>query len=586
MYIEFEYLIVKNFLSFGNSETRFDFKNGLTLVQALNGSGKSSLFLDGLSFNIYGKPYRDIKLAQLINWKNKKNLYTESGFKIDGKDRYRIVRTLKPQTLYIYKNDSDKPLESSSSKTLDQEEINKIIGIDHHLFKLILAIAPNSNKPFLSLGLPQKREVMESIFSIKVFGEMLKQARAKLNAIKTDKTILQNSIKSTQSVILTLKKQIEDTEKSILDFDQKKQEEIQNLIKSKEDIKNQISLLESSLKELSIKMNSLTLDQNDYSKEQIDISSAIKIEENFIKEKKNQIKFLQKGGNCPLCSHEITEEHKNKEIDKLNELIKKSEKKIEQNNKKLINLNKKIQEQRDNNKIINDILNDIKVANVKVSNLNKNSENVDIQIKNVNDRELNIDLSNIKNEYKSKIENYKSENEKILELNKDQINYEIVSKMLSEDGIKSHFFKSLIPILNSKINEYLNIFDLPVLISFDETMQEAISIVGNSEKDICYNNFSEGEKKRIDIAILLSFISTTKLISNWNCNLLIFDEILDSATDADGLEKLMNSIKTLSLNDNQLCSYVISHREVFHDIYSNIVKIKKVNDFSKIVQDK
>jgi len=586
MYIEFEYIVVKNFLSYGNSETKFNFQTGLSLVTAENGLGKSTILLDAISYCLYGKPYRQVKLNELINRKNKKNLYTELSFKIDGKDSYKIVRTLAPQKLFIYKNGSDKALESASSKLLDQEEITKLLGIDYDLFKLIIALAPNTNRPFLSLGLPQKREVMESIFSIKVFGEMLKKARAKLNSIKTDKTIYQSSIKNVESLIITLKKQIDDTENSMKDFDEKKIEEINILQTKKDDIQNQISQINSSLEILIKEFSKISLDEHDYSKEQIEASGNIKIEENTIKEKKSQIKFLEKGGKCPLCSHDITEEHKTEEIQKLNNIITKSETKIETNKKKLVKINEKQSEQRRVKKIYDDSKNDIQIAKIKLSNLEKTSLDLDKQIENVKSRELKIDLTNIKEEYSNKIETYKEDIKKLTTLNNDQKNYEIVSKMLSEDGIKSFFFRMLVPILNNKINEYLNIFDLPVAISFDETMQETISIIGSSDKDVSYNSFSEGEKKRIDIAILLSFISTTKTISNWNCNLLTFDEILDSATDLNGLEKMLSSIKQLTLNDNQLCSYVISHRDSFQDIYSRIIKIKKTNGFSKIEIDK
>jgi DNA repair exonuclease SbcCD ATPase subunit len=154
--------------------------------------------------------------------------------------------------------------------------------------------------------------------------------------------------------------------------------------------------------------------------------------------------------------------------------------------------------------------------------------------------------------------------------------------MLSEEGIKSYFFKRLVPLLNAKINEQLNNFDLPVVINFNENMEESIDEIGSAEKGISYNSFSEGEKKRIDIAILLSFINTMKTISNWNCNLLVFDEILDSATDADGLEKLLGSIKEITLKDSNICSYVVSHRESMQDLYDRIIEIKKVNGFSKV----
>lgn len=582
MYLRFKHLILKNFLSYGNAETKFEFSEGLFLVTAKNGGGKSSLLLDGLSFNLYNKPYRKVKLEELINRKNKKGLYTESCFVIDEKDEYRIVRTLAPQKLFIYKNGSDKPMESASSKALDQEEIVKILGLEYDLFKLVIAIATNYNEPFLSLGLPKKREVMESIFSIKVFGEMLQKARKKINSIETDRTIYSSNIKNLESFIVSLKKQITDTENSIKDFDQKKEEELVTLNSRKESLLAQISEINSAVETLEEKIKEIKLDETDYSTKQINLNTAIKTDENSIKEKKSQIKFLDKGDVCPLCSNEITEEHKQKELLKLNSSISDLEKKIEGNKKKLVSIAEKVSEQKKTKLLFDNSKNDLNMAKMKVSNFQRTISDIDSQIKSVSSRELNLDVSSIKDDYEKKVETYKNDSKELTRLNKEHFNYKIVSKMLAEDGIKSFFFKMLVPILNAKINEYLNLFDLPVNISFDETMKDTISAIGTNEKDISYMAFSEGEKKRIDIAILLSFIGVTKSISNWNCNILVFDEILDSATDIDGLEKLLTSIKEMSTNDPKLCSYVISHRDAFQDIYTGIVRIHKVGGFSKI----
>jgi DNA repair exonuclease SbcCD ATPase subunit len=154
--------------------------------------------------------------------------------------------------------------------------------------------------------------------------------------------------------------------------------------------------------------------------------------------------------------------------------------------------------------------------------------------------------------------------------------------MLSDDGIKTYFFKRLVPILNMKINDCLDMFEIPIQVNFDEGLYETISITGTSDKDVSYSSFSEGEKKRIDVAILLSFIDTTKIISNWNCNLLYFDEILDNATYVDGLEKLLTAIKEMTMKDERLCSYIISHREGNSELYDRKITIKKVAGFSKI----
>jgi len=580
MYVRVNYQIVKNFLSYGNSETKLEFEPGLSLVTAKNGGGKSTLFLDAVSYNLYGKPYRNIKIAELVNRKNGKGLYTEGSYTIDGKDTYRIIRTYAPQKLEIYKNEETVPLESASSKKLDQDEITTLIGINYDIFKLVIAIATSTNPPFLSLGLPEKRKVMESIFSINIFGEMLSKARKKLNTTKTDKTIYQNNVKNLESLLKTLNSQIKEIDDSIKDFDSKKDEEIKSLKTRKEIIEKDIKELSKKLKEmLSIKIE---LDNNDYVSEQIKIDTDIKVSEAKIKENKTQIKFLEKNTECPLCKHELTEEHKKEELKKLNDNNTKLQTKIDGLKKKLSEILLKITKQKEIKKLSEETNSNVSMTNLKIKNLEKNKKDLEEQIKNVEERVFNLDSTNIKKEFEEKKKTYKEYAENFENLSKEMKKLEMVVKMLSEEGIKSYFFKRLVPVLNAKINEQLNIFDLPVVINFNENMEESIDIVGSSEKGVSYMSFSEGEKKRIDIAILLSFISTMKTISNWNCNLLVFDEILDSATDADGLEKLLGSIKEITLKDSNICSYVVSHRESMQDLYDRIIEIKKVNGFSKV----
>lgn len=579
MYLKLKSVILKNFGPFGNAETLFDFSEGLNLVQASNGSGKSFLFLDSLSYAFYGKPYRDVKISELTNRKNVKNSVVQVIFETDN--IYKIIRGQSPSILEVYKNDEEKPIESSSSKKLDQDEINKIIGIDHSLFKLIIAIATNYNKPFLSLGLPEKRSVMESIFSINIFGEMLAKSRKKLNQFKTDKTIYQNNVKNLESIILTLKKQISELESTIKEFDTKKEEEILEVLKKMELVDSQIETLSKKFAELT-SLQMLEIEQVDFVSEQIKLDSEIKINTSKISDVKNQIKFLGKHEECPVCFNKLTPEHKEKELKNLNETIEKLQKKISTNSKKLETVLEKIKEQKQTILKNEKLKSEINISQITLKNLERNRNDLETQKKSISERVLNIDLESIKIDYEAKINSYRESSKLYKETSDNLRDFEIVSKMLSEDGIKSYFFKRLIPILNNKINEQLDKFDFPIVIEFDELMNATIDKIGSHEKNISYMSFSEGEKKRIDIAILLSFINTMKTISNWNCNILIFDEILDGATDIEGLEKLLTSIKEMTIHDPSLCAYVISHRGLFEDLYSSVVKLKKEGDYSKI----
>ncbi len=203
----------------------------------------------------------------------------------------------------------------------------------------------------------------------------------------------------------------------------------------------------------------------------------------------------------------------------------------------------------------------------------------------VSDRQFVVDLKAMKDEYKQKLDEYK-QGKKDLSESADQIKmYTKIIEILSDSGVKAYIFDQLIPVLNKSVNYYLNIFDLPIYIEFDNSMKDNIKTSTNFNTPVNYMSFSEGEKKKIDMAILLSFIDVTKKIANWNCNLLVIDELLDSSIDDDGLEKLLESLETMVLENDGLGTYIISHRlkDEYKHFFNSMIKIKKnIDGFSKI----
>jgi len=209
-------------MSYGGNPTVFEFSNGLNLITGANGQGKSCL-LDALSFVLYGQPYRKIKKDELINRKNKKKLHTEIEFKI-GDNSYKIVRTLAPSHMEITKNGEE--LQSMSSKKLNQEEIDKIIGVDYNLFRQIISLAINYNKPFLTVSLPEKRDIIENIFNIKIFGEMLKILKRNSSGLKTKNELNDKTIKILENALRTMRTQLNEMEIAKTNFETDKQKEI------------------------------------------------------------------------------------------------------------------------------------------------------------------------------------------------------------------------------------------------------------------------------------------------------------------------------------------------------------------------
>lgn len=579
MYVKFENIKFKNILSYGNDETVVDFQTGMTLISARSGSGKSTV-IDALSFCLYGKPYRKIKINDLINRRNKKKLYTECNFVI-GNDRYKIVRTLLPNTIEIYKNDVSS--EKLSSKKLNQEEINKIIGIDHNLFRQIIALSINYNKGYLALEAAEKRDIIESIFNIKVFAEMLKKLKNNNVTLKVQSQLSLSQISILESTIKTLKTQIDNIEKtrttfvadrerniSQLDSDFKKKEiEYKKLASENKKIKTKIEEFNKSISDI------------DFQSEVSELNSIMKFSEKTFNEATKQIELLEFNTSCPFCNSELSEEHKEKEMLRLQNNIAKAKQdaidakerrsrlsqlySINEGIKKEILANEKLM---DNNK-------------TKMAYIKEDVKRIVGEIEKENSKEFNFDDTQLKSDFDEKTNQYSNQFREYTTIQEDLKYNDFAINILSEQGIKSFFFRKLVPVLNLKINHFLDIFELPINIHFNEVMEEFITTVGGKE-NLPYMSFSEGEKKRIDIAIMLSFIETTKTISNWNCNLLMFDEILDTSIDSEGLDKIMGAIKQMTIDDSNLCCYIISHRDNDHENYTRKMIVKKIGGFSTI----
>jgi DNA repair exonuclease SbcCD ATPase subunit len=203
----------------------------------------------------------------------------------------------------------------------------------------------------------------------------------------------------------------------------------------------------------------------------------------------------------------------------------------------------------------------------------------------VETRQFVVDMDAMKEEYDQRLNEYKDSKDELSEISKGLANYSKIIEILSDTGVKSYIFDQLIPVLTKSVNYYLNIFELPIYIEFDNTMKDSIKTSANFNSSVSYLSFSEGEKKKIDMAILLSFIDVTKKIANWNCNLLIIDELLDSSIDDNGLEKMLESLEKMVLTDTDMGIYIISHRfkTEYKHFFNSMIEIKKNSDgFSKI----
>jgi DNA repair exonuclease SbcCD ATPase subunit len=585
MFIKFEELTFQNILSFGSNPITINFQQGLSLIAGLNGSGKSCI-CDALSFCLFGLPYRKIKLKELINRKNKKNLKVSCRFVIDNRDQFTITRTMNPDSIEITKN-SDK-LELLSSKKLNQDEIDKILGINFPMFKQVISLAVNYNKPFLSLQLSEKREIIEQIFNIIVFGQMLKNLKKNNVEIKTKNEVNDKTIKYIEESLKSLRSRIQQLTETLSNFEDNKEKDLKivndrmnEYVNEKEQINNQIFQCSQNIHTIDEK-NILHL-----KKERDIIIKDMNSNEYAIKSYDEMLTLLENNTVCPTCKSKITVEHKNEEIKILTENIINKSKNMGILKTELENIENQIKTHETEIANNNNFKFQLQRLNDKLSIIQREILNLEKEIQNITNRQIDLNLDSLKQEFETKKQEYKQKWKETKFLKNCLQNNDIVQNILSENGIKAYFFQKLVPILNIKINEYIKLFELNVMIQFDELMNEKIINLENLRNDISYYAYSEGEKKRIDMAILLSFISITKIISNWNCNLLIIDELLDSAIDENGLEKLVYSLKNMCLDANDLCVYIISHRllQDYNTHFQNNLSIRKNNNgFSEITQ--
>ncbi len=574
MEVRFDKIIFQNVLSFGNVPTEFSLEEGLNLITGKNGSGKSA-FIDALSFVLYGLPYRKIRIEELINRKNKKNLHVFAYFTVNQKDKYIIERGLKPDLLRIFKNGIE--LELLSSKKLNQEEIDRILGINYTMFRQIISLAVNYNKPFLSLPIQDKRDIIEQIFNIKVFGSMLKILKGRVTDLKIKSEINNKTVSILEENIKSTRKRIKEIKTAIKNFEKEKQcaiEKVQTKIDSRKLEKTEIN---KEIKKVTKKIEKIydtdSTDLNKYLSNSV--NKSINTNNHDIKNAEKNIDSLNsQDGPCPLCNTTLTEEHKQNEIKRLKEIVK-----INKNELKELKLEKKEVQLRI--VVINESASDkrehennlIRFQD-KLTMIETDLENLKNRKKDEKAKKLDFKLDNIEKEFEVKVNEYKLLFKEIKNNEKKKENYDTILNVLSETGIKSYLFKKLVPILNKRLNDYIQLFDLPVMVQFDEFMNEKISNLDNLNQDLSYYSYSEGEKKRLDMSVLMSFIDITKIVCNWKCNLLIMDELLDSAVDEEGLEKMIVCLKDV-IDRSKTCGYVISHRLQDTDHFTSKCKLKK-----------
>ena len=579
MFVEFKKLSFCNIMSYGASGAEIDFQAGLNTIKAANGSGKSSI-LDALTFVLFGKPYRDIKLSELVNTSNGKGLEVTCEFKI-GTDTYMIRRGLKPAVFEIYKN--GKEMDMLSTKKLNQDEIDKLLGINLRLFKNIVAVAVTNNRPFLSLPIGDKRALIENIFNIDVLGSMCKDVKKRKTVNNTELDLKTTERRGVVNSIEDNESYIENMRRYIASFNEVKDANLktirENIDKYRKEIDRRtknLAIAESKIKELTEEMGAVP-DRSVGESLNLEIGKAQSVIDNI----NNTLSRLKKSRLCPVCNSPLDEGHARKHIEGMLAEKKAMEKEtlpgLMERYRAYSDTVKTYQEKQSFIQTIRDKARTEEITRSTLeTELNKAKQNLEKESGKVCPASVDS--------YVEKLNALRAQSE---ELNKDidtltekiLIDTQLI-KILGDDGIKSYFFKKLIKVLNKSVNEYLAKFELKnTTIEFDETMAETMT---TNLVPRTYSSYSSGERTRIDMSILLAFFDISRQISNWSCNLLFIDELLDQNIDQSGIEQFVSTLYNLiQLNKKKLGIYIISHKlnELKIQI-SSTIEIKKVHDYS------
>lgn len=579
MFVNFKKIKFKNVLSYGNNWTELEFKQGLNLIKAQNGSGKSTI-LDAINFCLFGKPFRNIKMAQLVNKYNDANLMVTIDFSI-GNDDYEISRGLKPTFFELKKN--GQAIDNLSSKKLNQDEIDKLLGINERLFKNIVGIAVTNNKPFLSMSVGDKRSLIESIFNIDVLSEMAKEVKKRNTVDRSEQRLKLSEASGYTDRIADNQSAMDNIKLHIEKFEENRNKQIEQL---QTDIEKFDKKIKKNLENIKIGEDKIAAMQNTETCPTDEEFSALAKNIGIAEHEKATItKTLNTIGNsknCPICGSELDEGHAKEHLDKLKADLKILEEQTIPHLKQLEDeFNEKRNKVKKNQDLISQITEKVKEEIFNKTSYEKSITQLKAQIASIKEQVCDLSLG----DYETKINELKEHLVKVNEII-ETLNHRIeldnkLIEILGDDGLRMFFFKQLLPVMNQKINYYLQKFELPVTLEFDQYMNETIRTGKFIQQ---YNQFSGGERCRIDMAILLSFFDISKIISNWSCSMLFIDEMLDAGVDQNGIEQFISTLYNIVTEENKgLGIYLISHKLTDVQVnWNEVIEIEKKSLFSEL----
>ena len=561
----------KNFLSTGNHKTEIDFTESKTnLIVGVNGAGKSTI-LDALCFSLFGRGFRKVNKSQLINSINDKDCLVEVEFDISN-HKWKVIRGIKPNIFEVYKDGNILNQLYSAAEQQKWLETN-LLKMNYKSFTQIVILGSSTFVPFMELSTANRREVIEDLLDLKIFSSMNAVLKSKMRQIKDDIKVLDLKKQSLSDKIEMQQNFIEELENRGKENIKQKEEKIDDLWKLE--------------KELSEKSENLAYEVDDLNKEIIKYSeSSSKLRKlgmlkgkisQKIKNITDEHKFFSDNTVCPTCTQDIDEKFRLNRIESAKNKAKELQSGYE-------DLEKAISEEEEREDIfknitkeIGKITNEISKNNTRISTYQKQIRDLQYEIQKITNQLENKNIEHKKlDEFKNSLITVYSE----ISLKKEQMQkYEFVHSLLTDSGVKSKIINRYLPLINQQVNRFLQMMDSYVnfilVEEFNETLESPIY------EDFSYSSVSEGEKARINLALIFAWREVARMKNSTNCNIILFDEVFDGSLDGTGTEDFLKIIRYV-LKDTSV--FVISHKLGLEDKFENVYKAEKIKGFSIIVK--
>jgi len=568
--ILFEKIRWKNFLSTGNQFTEISFTEHPTnLIIGTNGAGKSTL-LDALTFALFGKPFRKINKPQLVNTVNEKDCQVEVEFSI-GNTKWKVVRGIKPNIFEIFR---DGNALDQSAAALDQQKWfeQNVIKMNYKSFTQIVILGSSTFVPFMQLTATNRRDVIEDLLDIRIFSSMNNLMKDKLREVKEKIKVLDLKKESLIDKVKMQENFIEEIESRGKENIKDKENRIGNLLNEENEYMGSNEELDKSLIDVNSKIEKFSGATSKLRKLG-DLKGKIS---NKVSTITKEHKFFTENTVCPTCDQQIEETFR---INRINDAQNKA-KELQSGYKELEEAIKEEEERERQftilSKEITSLTHGISQNNTKIAGCQRQVRDLESEIQRVTDNLANRTTENEK--LATFKDNLKTTYDELAQ-RKDTINYYDFSySLLKDGGVKTKIIKKYLPLINQQVNRYLHLMDFYINFSLDEEFNETVK--SPIHEDFSYSSFSEGEKMRIDLALLFTWREVARMKNSVNTNLLIMDEVFDSSLDGFGTEEFLKIIRFVIKDAN---IFVISHKESLHDKFADVIRFEKVKGFSRMV---